>query len=363
MKFNDLTKQYQKIKRNINSSITRVLKKSNFILGEQVTTLEQELRKYTGSKYCICVGNGSDALLISLVALDIKPGDEVITPAFSYISAAESIAFLGATPIFVDVDPDTYNININDLKKKITKKTKAIIPVSLFGQIPDFDEINNLANKNNLTVIEDAAQSFGATYKNKKSCNLSEIACTSFFPSKSLGCYGDGGAIFTKSKKLFDKIIKLRNHGQDKKYSHKFIGINSRLDTLQAAILLEKLKILDWEIKKKQKIAKQFITEINKRFPKIKTPDVSENCNHIFSQFTIQVNKRDKYIDSFVRSSIPYAIHYPKIIPQQEAFKKFCKNYTFPVSLKLSRTVMSLPIHPYLTKNDISRIINALDIN
>ncbi|MDC2992741.1 DegT/DnrJ/EryC1/StrS family aminotransferase, partial [Pelagibacteraceae bacterium] len=249
MKFINLDKQFIKNKKKISSNIKRVISKGNFILGEEVAQLENKLSKYVNSNYCITTSNGTDALLMSLIALDIKPGDEVITSPFSFISAAEVINNIGAKPVFVDVDYDTFNINYKLIEKKITTRTKAIIPVNLFGQCADYDQINFFGKKYNLKIIEDAAQSFGAKYNNKMSCSLADISCTSFFPSKPLGCYGDGGACFTKSKKIYDKLKSIRSHGSLKKYTYSIRGINGRLDTIQAAVLLAKLKHFDAEIK------------------------------------------------------------------------------------------------------------------
>ena len=252
MEFIDLKAQYQKLKPEIDEAIARVLNHGNFILGPEVEELEDRLANYVGAKHCITVANGTDALQIALMCLGVGPGDEVITPGFTYIATAETVALLGARPVYVDIDERTYNLDPSLLESSITHRTKAIIPVSLYGQCADFDLINAIALRHGVVVIEDAAQSFGASYKGRKSCNLSSIACTSFFPSKPLGCYGDGGAIFTSDDALAKVMRQIARHGQDRRYHHVRVGVNSRLDTIQAAILLQKLKIFDEEIALRQ---------------------------------------------------------------------------------------------------------------
>ena len=254
IEFIDLKAQQSRIKAEIDAGIQRVLAHGQYILGPEVAELEEKLATYVGAKYCITCANGTDALQIVQMAFGIGPGDEVITPGFTYIATAETVAVLGATPVYVDVNPKTYNLDVEKLEAAITPRTKAIIPVSLYGQCADFDAINAIAAKYNLPVIEDAAQSFGATYKGRKSCNLSTVACTSFFPSKPLGCYGDGGAIFTNDEELAKVIRQIARHGQDRRYHHIRVGVNSRLDTIQAAILLPKLAILDDEMQARQRL-------------------------------------------------------------------------------------------------------------
>src|SRR5574344_2370513 len=258
IEFIDLKAQQSRIKAEIDAGIQRVLVHGQYILGPEVTELEEKLAAYVGAKYCITCANGTDALQIAQMAFGIGPGDEVITPGFTYIATAETVAILGAKPIYVDVNPKTYNLDVEKLEAAITPRTKAIIPVSLYGQCADFDAINAIAAKHGIPVIEDAAQSFGATYKGRKSCNLTTIACTSFFPSKPLGCYGDGGAIFTNDDELATVMRQIARHGQDRRYHHIRVGINSRLDTLQAAILLPKLAVLDEEIAQRQQAAQRY---------------------------------------------------------------------------------------------------------
>ena len=255
IEFIDLKTQQARIKSQIDAAIQRVLAHGQYILGPEVAELEEKLAAYTGAKHCITVANGTDALQIAQMALGIGPGDEVVMPGFTYIATAETVALLGAKPVYVDIDPRTYNLDSALLEAAITSRTKAIVPVSLYGQCADFDAINAIAAKYRIPVIEDAAQSFGATYKSRKSCNLSTIACTSFFPSKPLGCYGDGGAIFTNDDELAKVMRQIARHGQDRRYHHVRVGVNSRMDTLQAAILLPKLTLLEEEIQCRQKVA------------------------------------------------------------------------------------------------------------
>lgn len=258
IEFIDLKAQQALIKEKIDAGIQRVLEHGQYILGPEVSELEEKLAAFVGAKYCISVANGTDALQIAQMALGIGPGDEVITPGFTYIATAETVALLGAKPVYVDVDPRTYNLDTQLLEAAITPRTKAIIPVSLYGQCADFDAINVIAARHGIPVIEDAAQSFGATYKGKRSCNLATIACTSFFPSKPLGCYGDGGAIFTSDEELAKVLRQIARHGQDRRYHHIRIGVNSRLDTLQAAILLPKLEIFSSELEQREHCAQRY---------------------------------------------------------------------------------------------------------
>lgn len=291
MQFIDLITQQARIKDKINKGIQNVLTHGQYILGPEVNELEEKLAIYTGSKYCISVANGTDALQIALMAFNIKPGDEVITPGFTYIATAETVALLGAKPVYVDINPKTYNLDPTKLEAAITPRTKAIIPVSLYGQCADFDTINAIAAKYKIPVIEDAAQSFGASYKGKKSCNLSTIACTSF-SSKPLGCYGDGGAIFTNDDQLALIMRQIARHGQDKRYHHIRVGINSRLDTLQAAILLSKLEIFTEEIELRNKVAQMYTLLLND-IGIITTPYIEEHNISAWAQYTIRVKDRN----------------------------------------------------------------------
>lgn len=359
MKFFDLSKQYKLIKNEIDHSLRDVFKRGDFILGKEVSLLETNLSNFVGSKYCISTSSGTDALILSLMALEIKPGDEVITPAFSYIACAEAIRIVGATPVFVDVDPFSFNINSYLIEEKINKNTKAIMPVSLYGYPYDYKKINRIAKKHNLKVIEDASQSYGSQIDNKYSSNLSDIGCTSFFPTKPLGCYGDGGAIFTNSSSLKNKLMKLRSHGQPKKYEHELVGLNARLDTIQASILLNKLKIFQKEIELRQVIATTYKYYLKKSNIEVVLPEIPENIKSVFAQYTIKVKNRSKLISKLKNKNIPVAIHYPKPVSEQVAYNKF-KLHTYEVSEQLSKEVLSLPFHPYLKEVEIKKIVNSL---
>lgn len=343
IEFIDLKAQQSRIKAEIDAGIQRVLAHGQYILGPEVAELEEKLAAYVGAKYCITCANGTDALQIAQMAFGIGPGDEVITPGFTYIATAETVAVLGATPVYVDVNPKTYNLDVEKLEAAITPRTKAIIPVSLYGQCADFDAINAIAAKHNIPVIEDAAQSFGATYKGHKSCNLTTVACTSFFPSKPLGCYGDGGAIFTNDEELAKVIRQIARHGQDRRYHHIRVGVNSRLDTLQAAILLPKLEILDEE-----RQARQFIAETyNKLFNEagIETTPFIESYNQsAWAQYTIQVENRDTVQEKLKELGIPTAVHYPIPLNKQPAVAN--RDVYLPVGDVLSEKVISLPMNP-----------------
>ena len=289
--------------------------------------------------------------------MDVNPGDEVICPAFTFIATGTMISVLGAKPVFVDVDPVTFNLDPDKIEEKITNKTKGIIPVSLYGQCADFDRINAIAEKHGLWVLEDGAQSFGAEYKGKRSCSLTKMATTSFFPAKPLGCYGDGGAIFTSDNELAEKLKMIRNHGQEKRYLHKMIGYNGRIDTLQAAILLVKLKYFPTEIKERNRIAESYT---NKLKGYVDTPVVLPGNMSVWAQYTIRVKDRDALRKKLSEYDIPTAVHYPMPLPKQEAFKYLRQGTDFPVSNKLSDTVMSLPMHPFLTEEEITFICDKI---
>lgn len=355
--FFDLAAQQAVIKRQIDENIAKVLSHGKYILGPEVAELEERLCEYTGAKYCITCANGTDALQIALMAIGVGPGDEVITPAFSYIATAEATVLLGAKPIYVDVDPVSFNIDPSLIEEKITTKTKAIIPVSLYGQPADFDTINAIAAKHNLIVIEDAAQSFGATYKGKRSCNLSQIACTSFFPTKPLGCYGDGGAIFTSNDELATQIRKIARHGQEKRYQHVRVGVNSRLDTVQAAILLPKLAILDQEISQRNQLALSYNEQLSCT-SNLVTPVISENYYSAWAQYTVKTEEREAIKSKLEKFKIPFAIHYPKPLNQQPAVIDL--NVKLPVGDTLSEQVLSLPMHAYMKRQAFAQIIEAI---
>ena len=363
MQFIDLQKQYSQLKKDINARISAVLNHGQYILGPEVQDLEQHLEKYVGAKHCITVANGTDALMIAMMALGIKPGDEVITSPFTFIANAEMIALLGAKPVFVDIQPDTYNIDANKIEAAITAKTKCIMPISLYGQCADMDSINVIAKKYGLPVIEDAAQSFGATYKGIKSCNLSTIACTSFFPSKPLGCYGDGGACFTNDDTLATAMRQIRVHGQEKRYRHHILGVNSRLDTLQAAILLAKLSIFDQEVKNRILIGRRYNELLHQHTKTMYIPAVN-TC--VYAQYTIEVPEREKMAAHLKNLGIPTAVHYPFPLHMQPVFADdVTPNKHFPVAEKAAQSVLSLPMHPYLTEEDqdfiVKQFVEALN--
>ena len=356
MEFIDLAAQQQRIKSEIDANIQKVLTHGKYILGPEVTELEEKLAAYTGAKYCITCANGTDALQIALMALGVGPGDEVITPGFTYIATAETVALLGAKPVYVDVYENTYNLNVELLEAAITDKTKAIIPVSLYGQCADYDAINAIAAKHNITVIEDGAQSFGATYKGRKSGNLTSISCTSFFPSKPLGCYGDGGAIFTGDDELAKIIRQVARHGQDRRYHHIRVGVNSRLDTLQAAILLPKLAILDDEMRLRQEVAANY----QKEFAAVGftgTPYIEAHNVSAYAQYTVRVPNRDTIQAKLKEAGIPTAVHYPIPLNKQPAV---ASDIALPIGDKVAEEVMSLPMHPYLSLNQIEQVCRAI---
>ncbi|UOO91240.1 DegT/DnrJ/EryC1/StrS family aminotransferase [Vitreoscilla massiliensis] len=356
MEFIDLAAQQQRIKSEIDANIQKVLSHGKYILGPEVNELEEKLAAYTGAKYCITCANGTDALQIALMALGIGPGDEVITPGFTYIATAETVALLGAKPVYVDVYENTYNLNVELLEAAITPNTKAIIPVSLYGQCADFDAINAIAAKHNLPVIEDGAQSFGASYKGRKSGNLTTISCTSFFPSKPLGCYGDGGAIFTNDDELAKIIRQVARHGQDRRYHHIRVGVNSRLDTLQAAILLPKLAILDDEIRLRQEVAANY----QKGFAEVgftAVPFIEEHNISAYAQFTVRVANRDAVQAKLKEAGIPTAVHYPIPLNKQPAV---ASDAVLPIGDKVAEEVMSLPMHPYMTLSQIQQVCLAV---
>ena len=365
--FIDLKSQYTALKPQIQERIERVLEHGQYIMGPEVRELEERLEEYTGAKHCITVSSGTDALLISLMALGIKPGDEVITTPFSFISTVEVIVLLGATPVFVDIVRETCNIDARKIEEKITINTRAIMPVSLYGQPANMDEINDIAARNGgIPVIEDAAQSFGATYESKKSCNLSDVGCTSFFPSKPLGCYGDGGAVFTSDDDIARACREIRVHGQSERYVHTRVGVGGRMDTLQCAIVLAKLERFDWELKQRQRVAARYAELIlghkNRSVTAISSvPVVNANCTSAFAQYTLQVENRQKLQELLKESGIPTAVHYPVPLNEQPAYKQYCcsSNCT-PVARLVSEKVISLPMHADLGEETQKRIVEML---
>ena len=356
--FANLQLQYQKYKDDIDNSIRSVLDKSNYIMGEKIDELENKLKNFTGSNNSITCSSGTDALLLALMAIDIKPEDEVITTPYSFISTAETIALLKAKPVFVDIEPDTFNIDANLIEKEISNKTKAIIPVSLFGQPSDLNLIQEIANKYNLKVIIDGAQSFGSKYFEQKDSNLGNISITSFFPSKPLGCYGDGGAIFTNNDEYAAKIKMMRLHGQNKKYQHKYIGIGGRLDTIQAAILLAKLPYFNQELLAREKVAHRYTNTLSNY---LQTPKIKPNRFSSWAQYTIKVKNRDNFQSILKDSGIPTAIYYPVPLYMQECFKYLgYEQGDFPISDKTSKEALSLPMNPFLTYDQIDYVTSKI---
>ena len=359
--FVDLKAQYEAIKPQIQARINQVLEHGQYIMGPEVAELEEKLAAFVGVKYCISASNGTDTLIIAMMALGIGYGDEVITTPFTFIATGEMITLLGAKPVFVDIDPKTYNIDPSKITAAITSKTKAILPVSLFGQCADMDKINAIANQHGVAVIEDAAQSFGATYKNRKSCSLSTIASTSFFPSKPLGGYGDGGALFTNDDTLAKAMKEIRIHGQDRRYHHPRIGINGRLDTLQAAVLLAKFERFEWEVAQRQKVGANYTEQINKHCPSIVTPYIEAHNTSVFAQYSILVENRDKIIKQLNEQGIPTSIHYPTPLHLQPVFSHLKQvKGNFPIAEAISNKIISLPMGPDLGAPQQSHVVKCL---
>ena len=350
MDFIDLKSQYAALRDNINARIQKVLDHGQYILGPEVKEMETALAAYTGSKHCISVASGTEALLISLMALDLQPGDEVITTPFTFAATAEMIVLAGGVPVFVDIEPDTANINANLVEDKITPRTRAIMPVSLYGQVADMDTINVIAQRHGIAVIEDAAQSFGATYRGQKSCNTSTFGCTSFFPSKPLGCYGDGGAIFTNDDALAQACREIRVHGQSQRYLHTRLGVGGRMDTLQCAVVLGKLDRFDWEIAERLRLGArygQLLAPLQDRGLRLLTVRDDRNC--VWAQYTVFVPEREAVQAALKAAGIPTAVHYPRPLHLQPAYAKFCCPDCCPVSVSAGQQVMSLPMSADLT--------------
>lgn len=357
--FIDLKTQYQALKPEIKARIDAVLEHGQYIMGPELEELEDKLATFAGTKHCITCASGTDALLMSLMALGIGAGDEVVTTPFTFVATIEVIVFLGATPVFVDVEPDTGNINADLIEAAITSRTKAIMPVSLFGQTADMDVINTIAlNYGDIPVIEDAAQSFGATYKGRHSCNLSTIGCTSFFPSKPLGCYGDGGAVFTNDDELAQVLRELRVHGQSQRYVHTRIGLGSRMDTLQCAIVLAKLERFKWEVQQRQDVGQRY----NQLFDQagIHRIQIRSRRTSVHAQYTVMVSNRGMLQKRLAEIGIPTAVHYPIPVNEQPAYKHLCCLDCMPVARQLAKRVMSLPMSPEITYEQQQFIAAAL---
>lgn len=358
IEFIDLKAQYRALKTSIDARIQRVLDHGQYIMGPEVRELETRLEEYTGAKHCITVASGTEALLISLMALGIKPGDEIITTPFTFVATAEVIVLLGAIPVFVDIEPDTCNIDASKIEAAITPRTRAIMPVSLYGQPADMDEINAIALRHgNIPVIEDAAQSFGAEYKGQKSCNLSTIGCTSFFPSKPLGCYGDGGAIFTSDDALAQACREIRVHGQSKRYVHTRVGVGGRMDTLQCAVVLAKLERFDWEVERRLEIGARYNTLFEGGVSTIRQ---RSDRTSVFAQYTVVVDDRESVQAQLQAVGVPTAVHYPVPLHRQEAYQAVSRGVDLAIAETMAARVMSLPMSADLSEEQQTAIAVTL---
>lgn len=366
MDFIDLKTQYRRLREPINRRIQDVLDHGQFVLGAEVEELEERLAGFVGSDHCVSVASGTDALLIALMALEVGRGDEVITPPFTFIATAEAIVLLGATPVFVDIDRRTYNIDPSLIEAAITERTRAIMPVSLFGQCADFDRINEIGGRHGIAVIEDAAQSLGAAYKERHSCALTSLAAASFYPSKPLGCYGEGGAVFADEEELAQLARELRVHGQDRSYHHVRVGLNGRMDTLQAAILLAKLEVFGEELNARQRVAQRYGALIEEAFAAraperaVRPPYVEPHNRSVFAQYTIEVPDRAAVRQFMSSRGIPTAVHYPVPLHRQPAYSAAGAGRRFPMAEEVAQRVMSLPMHAYLKEKDQRRVVTAL---
>jgi UDP-2-acetamido-2-deoxy-ribo-hexuluronate aminotransferase len=356
--FANLQLQYQKYKADIDANIQAVLNKSNYIMGEEVQELERALEEFTGTKHAITCSSGTDALLLAMMAMNIQPSDEIITTPFTFVATAETIALMKAKPVFVDIEPDTFNIDANKIEAAITDKTKVIMPVSLYGQPADMDAIQSIADKYNLKVIIDGAQSFGSTFNGKTDSNLGDISTTSFFPAKPLGCYGDGGAVFTNNNEYAEKIKMMRVHGQNKRYHNKYIGMGGRLDTIQAAVLLAKLPYYKKELAARQQVAQNYSDILT---DSLQIPNIKSNRLSAWAQYTIRVSNRDNIQAKLKDSGIPTAVHYPVSLHLQECFQYLnYKQGDFLISEQASKEVISLPMNPFLSNKEIEYITSRL---
>jgi UDP-2-acetamido-2-deoxy-ribo-hexuluronate aminotransferase len=359
MQFIDLKAQYAALKPGIDARIQRVLDHGQYILGPEVKELEDRLAAFTGSRHCITVASGTEALLIALMALDLAPGDEVVTTPFTFAATAETIVLAGAKPVFVDVEPDTCNLDVRLLEAAITPRTRAVMPVSLYGQVADMAEINAIAARHGLAVIEDAAQSFGAVYQGRRSCALSTWGATSFFPSKPLGCYGDGGALFTDDDRLAQAAREIRVHGQSARYTHTRLGVGGRLDTIQAAVLLGKLERFDWELERRAALGARY-ERLLADVPGVERVAVRPDRNSVHAQYTVRVDDRAAVQAALQAAGVPTAVHYPKPLHHQPAYAAHCCPECCPVSIDLAGRVMSLPMSADLAEADQDRVVAAL---
>lgn len=354
----DLTLQYQAIEPKLNDLLQKVLKSGQYVLGPEVQQCEQQLAEFTGAPFCVSAASGTDALLMALLAHGVEAGDEIIMPAFSFFATAEVVALIGAVPVFADIDPVTYNLDCSQIENLITNKTKAILPVSLYGQVADMTEINAIASKHGLTVMEDAAQSFGAEYQGKKSCNLSAYACTSFFPAKPLGCFGDGGAVFCQDEQTYIKLQQVRNHGQESRYYHTQIGYNGRLDTIQCAVLMVKLERYPWEVSQRQRIATTYSGEFQNL--NLTIPNLAENRDSVWAQYTIQVDDRDGVQKKLMELGVPTSVHYPKGMHQQPALAKYAPSQPLKVTESVCERVLSLPLYADMPEDHVGHVVDSV---
>jgi UDP-2-acetamido-2-deoxy-ribo-hexuluronate aminotransferase len=364
MQFTDLKTQYAALKASVDARMQRVLDHGQYIMGPEVAEMEAALVAYTGAPHCVAVASGTEALLIALMAIDLQPGDEVITTPFTFAATAEVIVLLGGVPVYVDIEPDTCNIDASLIEAKITPRTRAIMPVSLYGQVADMDAINAIAHHHGLVVIEDAAQSFGATYRGKKSCNLSTIACTSFFPSKPLGCYGDGGALFTSDPAIAQAAREIRVHGQSGRYHHTRVGVGGRMDTLQCAVVLAKLERFDWEVARRLALGDRYGQLIRAAFgldsAAVQLLAVRPDRDCVWAQYTVMVDDRPAVQAALKAAGIPTAVHYPKPLHHQPAYAAYCCPDCMPHSIRAAQRVLSLPMSADLSETDQNRVVEAL---
>ena len=358
IEFIDLKAQYAVLRDEISQRMQKVLDHGQYIMGPEVKELETALAAHTGARHCVTVASGTEALLIAMMALDLKPGDEVITTPFTFAATAETIVLLGGVPVWVDIEPDTCNIDASKIEAAITPRTRAIMPVSLYGQCADMDEINAIAARHGVPVIEDAAQSFGATYKGRRSNNLSTFGCTSFFPSKPLGCYGDGGAIFTDDDALAQAAREIRVHGQSARYTHTRVGVGGRMDTLQCAIVLAKLGRLDWELQRRREIGAEYhrrLAPLN-----LTTLTVRPDRDSVWGQYTVRVADRVHVQAVLAEAGVPTAVHYPRPLHRQPAYEKYGDPASCPRAIAAADEVMSLPMSADLSDSDMDRVVAAL---
>jgi len=356
MQFTDLKSQYAALKASVDARIQRVLDHGQYILGPEVAELEGALAAFTGSRHCIGVASGTEALLIALMAIDLQPGDEVITSPFTFAATAEMIVLAGGVPVFADVEADTCNLDVTRVEALVTPRTKALMPVSLYGQVADMAGLNAIAARHGLAVIEDAAQSFGAVYQGRRSCALSTFGATSFFPSKPLGCYGDGGALFTDDDALAQAAREIRVHGQSGRYLHTRLGVGGRLDTIQAAVLLAKLERFEWELERRAAIGARY----GRLLEGIEQVVVRADRNSVWAQYTVMVDRRDAVQAALKAEGIPTAVHYPRPLDEQPAYQAYASNAGCPVSRRLAARVLSLPMSADLTEADQDRVVAAL---